>query len=181
MNYPGDSDIILVCVMPNAKDFEIARILGWYRIPLRTAPKIVQVDYLAFYQTKAFGETDRWQVSHFAPVRGHELVQRKDLFRNQGDHPRANEEYFKISIGEVLPLYTPVRAEKWKRLTFLYTTGYYLTHAITLSDLVVRDSERSVLWRSLRERAQDAIRKPDESFSLELDEQMKRFLGMLKG
>ena len=35
---------------------EIARLLGWYRIPLRTAPKVVAVDYLAFYQPSAFGE-----------------------------------------------------------------------------------------------------------------------------
>ena len=50
------SSLILVCLLPTPRDLEIARLLGWYRIPLRTAPKVVAVDYLAFYQPSAFGE-----------------------------------------------------------------------------------------------------------------------------
>jgi hypothetical protein len=46
-------------------------------------------------------------------------------------------------------------AEKWKRITFLYTTGEYLLNAKTLNDLVVDGDERLVLWRSLRERAEN--------------------------
>ena len=47
----------------------------------------------------------------------------------------------------------PIKAGKWRRLTFLYTTGDLLMNAHSLSDLVVRTEERSLLWRSLRERA----------------------------
>ena len=46
-------------------------------------------------------------------------------------------------------------AEKWKRLTFLYTTGEYLLKAQTLNDLVVQSDERQLLWQSLRERAEN--------------------------
>ena len=42
------SDLILVAIIPSVRDMEIARLLGWYRIPLRTAPKVIAVDYLAF-------------------------------------------------------------------------------------------------------------------------------------
>ncbi|MGD2026535.1 MAG: hypothetical protein PVI99_01855 [Anaerolineales bacterium] len=42
-------DLVLVVFPPTPKDMEIARVLGWYRIPLRTAPKVVAVDWLAFY------------------------------------------------------------------------------------------------------------------------------------
>jgi len=52
-------------------------------------------------------------------------------------------------------LSNPILADKWKRLTFLYSTGEYLLKAKTLNDLVVNDNERSVLWRSLRERAEN--------------------------
>jgi hypothetical protein len=48
-----------------------------------------------------------------------------------------------------------VVADKWKRLTFLYTTGEYLLKAQTLNDLVVQSDERQLLWRSLRERAEN--------------------------
>jgi len=180
MGYPSDTDLILVCVMPNCRDLEIARILGWYRIPLRTAPKIIQVDYLAFYQTSAFGKEERWQIQYFAPVLGHELLRRVDLFRDQPEHPHAQEEYFKISIGALSPLYTPIKAEKWKRLTFLYTTGAHLLRAATLSELVVRNEERTILWRTLRERAEEGFKKVDENYSLQLDDQMKAFLGMFR-
>jgi hypothetical protein len=57
-----DSSLILVCVIPEQRDLEIARLLGWYRIPLKTAPKVVDVDFLAFYQTNAFGEGHRWKI-----------------------------------------------------------------------------------------------------------------------
>ncbi len=45
---PPPTALMLVAVMPSPRDLEIARVLGWYRIPLRFAPKIIQVDYLAF-------------------------------------------------------------------------------------------------------------------------------------
>ena len=35
---PEKSALILVAVMPSVKDLEIARLLGWYRIPLRANP-----------------------------------------------------------------------------------------------------------------------------------------------
>jgi hypothetical protein len=148
-----DTALILVGILPAQRDLEIARLLGWYRIPLKSSPKVVDVDYLAFYQTGAFGEADRWQVKYTAEVRGHELVTRLDLFRDEPDHPRAREEYFKIQVGPLLPLPEPILADRWRRLTFLYTTGLYLNRARTLNELVVESEERDVLWRSLRERA----------------------------
>jgi hypothetical protein len=72
---PSPSSLILVVLMNNLRDMEIARLLGWYRIPLRSAPKVIAVDYLAFYQTAAFGE-EKWRIQYVAPVRGHELVAR---------------------------------------------------------------------------------------------------------
>lgn len=148
------SSLVLVCLLPSPRDLEIARLLGWYRIPLRTAPKVVAVDYLAFYQPSAFGEHGG-QIEFVAEVRGHELTTRGELLKDEADHPHANEEYFKIQIGGLEKLKEPVSAEKWKRITFLYTTGEYLLKAKTLHELVVDGDERQVLWRSLRERAEN--------------------------
>ncbi|MBI5294394.1 MAG: hypothetical protein HY869_02880 [Chloroflexi bacterium] len=155
------TDLILVCLLPAQRDLELARLLGWYRIPLRTAPKVVAVDYLAFYQPSSFGERGG-QVEFVAEVRGHELTTRGELLRDEADHPRAREEYYKIQLGALEKLPQPIRADKWKRLTFLYSTGEYLLHAKTLNDLVVEGEERLLLWQSLRERAeQDQIYKVD--------------------
>jgi len=148
------TSLILVCLLPSPRDLEIARLLGWYRIPFRTAPKVVAVDYLAFYQPSAFGERGG-QVEFVSQVRGHELTTRGELLKDEANHPRSKEEYYKIQIGGLEKLKEPVIAEKWKRITFLYTTGEYLLKAKTLNDLVVDGDERQVLWRSLRERAEN--------------------------
>jgi hypothetical protein len=148
------TSLILVCFVPSPRDLEIARLLGWYRIPLRTAPKVVAVDYLAFYQPATFGERGG-KIEFIAEVRGHELTTRGELLKDEADHPRAKEEYYKIQIGGLEKLKEPVVADKWKRITFLYTTGEYLLNAKTINDLVVDGDERQVLWMSLRERAEN--------------------------
>ncbi len=147
-----EGSLILVSILPGLRDLEIARLLGWYRIPLKSAPKVVDVDYLAFYQTSAFGETHRWQIEYICPVRGHELVTRAELFHDELDHKRANEEYFKISLGSMEQLHKPITAGSWKRITFLYTIGELFNRAATINELVVRSEGRQFLWQSLRDR-----------------------------
>ena len=148
------TSLILVCLLPTPRDLEIARLLGWYRIPLRTAPKVVAVDYLAFYQASAFAERGG-QIEFIAQVKGHELTTRGELLRDEKDHPRAKEEYYKIQLGGLEKLSKPILADKWKRLTFLYSTGEYLLNAKLLNDLVVQNEERGILWKNLRERAEN--------------------------
>ena len=148
------TSLVLVCLLPTPRDLEIARLLGWYRIPFRSAPKVVAVDYLAFYQPGSFG-AQAGLIQFAAAVRGHELTTRAELLKDEPDHPHAHEEYFKIQLGSLEKLKAPVKAEKWKRITFLYTTGEYLLRAKTLNELVVNTDERALLWHSLRERAEN--------------------------
>lgn len=150
---PSPNDLVLVAFMPSPRDLEIARVLGWYRIPLRTAPKVVAVDYLAFYQPASFGDDHKWCIEFIAPVRGHELTTRGLILKEEADHPRAHEEYFKLQLGPLQSLPQPILADEWKRITFLYTTGERLLAADRVADLSVHDEERQVLWRALRERA----------------------------
>jgi hypothetical protein len=75
--------------------------------------------------------------------------------KDEANHPRAHEEYYKIQIGGLERLKEPILAGKWKRITFLYTTGEYLLNAGTINDLVVDGDERQILWHSLRERAEN--------------------------
>ena len=89
---PSPNDLVLVAFLPSPKDLEIARVLGWYRIPLRTAPRVVSVDTLAFYQPGTFGDDHKWCIEFIAPVTGHELTTRGQLFKEDLDHPRADEE-----------------------------------------------------------------------------------------
>ncbi len=148
--------LILVGLLPGIRDFDIARMLGWYRIPLKTAPKIVDVDYLAFYQGANFGKDHCWRIEYIAEYRGNELTTRRELLKDEQDHPRAGEEYYKIQIGPLIRLDKPVLSGSWKRVTFIYTTGDRLLDAQVVNDLVVRSEDREVLWKSLRDRGRQS-------------------------
>lgn len=179
--YPDPNALILVAVMTNPRDLEIARLLGWYRVPLRKAPKLIEVDTVAFYQTSGFGEEHRWQIEYYAPLRGHELTTRRELLRDEPDHPRAQEEYYKLQLGPLERLPSPIPAGRWRRVTFLYSTGERLAAARSLRELVVRgDEERQTLWRALRERAlQGGQYRAEELPELAIDPAILALLGSL--
>jgi hypothetical protein len=144
-------DLVLVAVMSKPRDLQIARLFGWYRIPLQTAPKTMRVDWLAFYQTKAFGD-ERWCVRYAAAVRGYELVTRAELLRDEPEHLRAAEPYYKLQIGPLQELSRPIPSRRWRRFTFLFTTGERLLAATDLKELRLPSSrERDLLWRVMRE------------------------------
>ena len=146
-------DLVLVGVVPRVSDLEIARVLGWYRIPVRRAPKMVAVDWLALYQT-ARCAGGRAGIYAIAPVLGHELATRAQLLHDQPDHPHVGEAYYKLQLGPLHVLPCPIVDGAWPRLTFLYTTGQRLLTAHSLKQLKISaPSERQALWRALRERA----------------------------
>jgi hypothetical protein len=153
MNEIQPDDLVLVAIVNNPRDLEIARVLGWYRIPLATTPKTVRVDWVAFYQTASFGD-ERWSIRYFAQVRGFELVRREELLRDELDHPRAKEPYFKLQLGPLEVLPKPIPSQRWRRFTFLYSTGDRLLNARDLKDLRVTSSkEKASLWQLIRERS----------------------------
>ena len=172
------TDLILVAILKDKRDLEIARVLGWYRVPLKSAPKTVAVDWLAFYQTAKFGE-EKWSINYIAPVRGHELATRAELLRTQPDHPRAGEQYYKVQIGPLERLPQPIPSRKWRRFTFLYTTGEKLLAAEELNDLIVQSAERELLWQALRERGLRAERQYESRGGGELDFALLCALGNL--
>ena len=177
---PLPTDLILVAILPSPRDLEIARVLGWYRIPLRRAPKVVAVDYVAFYQpASAFGARGG-QIELLAPVRGNELTTRAELIRDEPDHPHAREEYYKLSLGPLIHLPHPIPAGDWKRITFFYTTGELFEQAQTINDLVVPGEGRKILWQSLRERALNSqLYQVNDLPELPLEPELLLLLGLM--
>jgi hypothetical protein len=150
-----EDDLILVAVLPRRQDREIARLLGWYRIPMVGSPKTVRVDWLVFFQTGAFG-SERWSLREYAQVRGVELHPREGLLQADAGHPRAQEPYYKMQIGPLQRLPHPIPAERMRRFTFQFTTGGRLLAAREFRDLrVPGGDEHDALWRLLAERARD--------------------------
>lgn len=181
MELSSDS-LILVAVMPNPRDLDIARLLGWYRIPLKSAPKILHPDAIAFYQTSAFAKDHRSRIEYYAEVAGVELTTRAELFRDEPEHPRAREEYYKIQLRGLDRLPAPVLADEWKRFTFFYTTGGRLMSAETIRDLAMNARERGDVWRILREREAaygDPAAGPESELTPEIPQELLFLLGNL--
>jgi len=141
---------VLVAVMNSPRDFEIARDEGWYRIPQRSAPKFFPPEFVAFYFTKPF-EPDAYTVRWYAPVRGHELMSRRQLFPGEVDHPHAEHVYYKLQLGPLVELPHPIPSKRWRRLTFILTTGERLFGAWEINDLVAGSREHDLMWRALKE------------------------------
>jgi len=154
----GSSQRVLVAVMNDRRDFDIARHEGWYRIPLKRAPSRVGADYLAFYQTKAFGD-EKWAIKYYASTRRYRLVTRAELLPEETDHPRAAEPYYKVEIGPLQCLPRPIPSRRLRRISFIPTTLERLLGAEEINDLWDRGSREDRLWEAFKREGIEAERQ----------------------
>ncbi len=134
---------VLVCLLTRPQDLDGIRWDHWYRIPVKYAPPDLLAEIVAFYLTAGFGD-ERWAIHEYAHVRGHELVRRVDLFPEQPEHPRANDLYYKLQLGPLQRLPRPIPSLRWRRITFIQTTGERLINALEIGDLTERTQQRFV-------------------------------------
>jgi hypothetical protein len=155
---PDDSPVLVV-VMNDLDDLARARDAGWYRIPFDRAPRRVAADFLAFYQTAAFPPEERWTVRWMAPVRGYRLATRRELIPEEPAHPRAEQPYYKVTLGELAPLPRPVPSRRLRRITFISTTLARLLDAQEINDLWIKSSAQERLWAALKQTDVEAERQ----------------------
>lgn len=149
MTSPSADDLVLVSLLNNEQDFARARDEHWYRIPLRHAPRrAIGAPWLAFYQTKAF-EIEKWSVAWYAAVTAWDIVRRIDLLPAEPEHPRAHEEYYRLSLGPLQRLPHPIPARDWKRITFILTHWAQIERAWDVSDLFAANVLERGLWKAL--------------------------------
>jgi hypothetical protein len=130
---------------------------GWYRIPVKHAPEPVpNIDYLAFYFTKAFGE-DKWAIHYYAQVQGHELLTRRQLIPSEPDHKRANRWYYKLELGPLHHKLPPVVSDRWRRVTFILTTGDRFEAATEMRDLLKDVSQSGHQFVTIKEVPHDSV------------------------
>jgi hypothetical protein len=134
MHQPDPHDRVLVAVVTRPKDLHLAREQGWYRVPLKHLPRQLAADYLAFYQTAAFG-SERWAVRYYAPILAYHIATRRELLPDEQDHPRADERYYRLDIGPLARLEVPVPAARLRRITFIHTTFGQLCRARDVREL----------------------------------------------
>ncbi|MFN8504980.1 hypothetical protein [Kouleothrix sp.] len=127
---------VLVVVLTRQRDLAAARDEGWYRIPLARAPRAMQAEYLAFYQTAVFGD-ERWAVRYYAAVRAVSIRERAALLPDEPAHPRASQRYYCFALGPLERLAVPVPSRRLRRVCFIPTTF----------DLLVSAHDVAELWR----------------------------------
>lgn len=136
---PDDGAAVLVAVVSSRRDLALAREAGWYRLPLARAPRRLAADYLAFYQTAAFGPGERWSVRYYAPVLRYALLTRRELLPGEPDHPRADERYYRLDLGPFAELPLPVPAARLRRVSFIATSYGRLRTARDVRELFAAD------------------------------------------
>lgn len=143
-------DTVLIVLLNRPRDLEIVESEHWYRVPARRAPAhAIHARYLAFYLTSAFG-AGRWSIREYAPVRGHELVRRGDLFPLEADHPRADEPYLKFQLGPLIQLPRAIVSQRGRRILFVWTNGERFSRAVEIDDLLGKSAADDLLWDALK-------------------------------
>lgn len=152
-------DVVLVALVNSPRDLEIAERERWYRIPAKHAPKFFSgAQVLAFYLPATFRER-KWSIDTYALVRGHELARRRDLLPAEAQHPRADELYYKLQLGESLRREPPITAKRGRRVLFLWTNWEKFSNAREWNDLYLRTSAHEKLWDALRAENLDVERE----------------------
>jgi hypothetical protein len=136
---------VLVAVITRPLDLRNVREQGWYRIPLKRAPRALAAEYLAFYQTAAFG-AERWAVRFLAPVQRVSVATRAELLPEESRHPRAAERYYRFALGPLMALPAPIPSRRLRRLSFIPTTYGQLLRARDVVELWHPLEDRQVGW-----------------------------------
>jgi very-short-patch-repair endonuclease len=141
----------LVAVITRKKDWQILLRERWYRIPVKSAPKnINKIKFLAFYQTRIFGD-EKYSVNYYAEIKDIETAKRIELLPDEPKHIRANNDYYKLSISNLIKLPRPIPSLRWRRITFIPTTLNKLFNAQEINDLWCTSFIEDKIHKSLKQ------------------------------
>lgn len=130
-------DRILVCVINRLRDLHLAMSQHWYRIPMNRAPRYFVVDYLAFFLSRSASQKKPSGIYYYAPMRGYELQRRHTLLPRESNHPRADDLYYRIALGNFIPKNPPILNPHQQTISFILTTGEVFISAEQVGDLFI--------------------------------------------
>lgn len=143
---------------------DIAREQHWYRIPVDSAQKTMKrykcslPEWLAFYQTKAFG-VEAHLVKYYAKVKGSQEVSRYELFPDELPGQKAQKQYYKIELCPLQQLPQCIISKRFRRITFIPTTLEKLQQASEINDLWNDSPLEDELWVAMKRLGIDAERQ----------------------
>ncbi len=88
---------------------------------MKSAPKAWPPRWLAFYQTKVFGE-DAYAVRYYGRVRRIDCVPRRVLFPAEFPNGKTDQLYYQVHLDHLEKLDQPIRSARLRRIVFIPTT-----------------------------------------------------------
>ncbi|WP_110515034.1 hypothetical protein [Herpetosiphon llansteffanensis] len=155
---PEANTPVLVAVLNNQADWQRIQEQQWYRVPLAHAPRRMAAGILAWYQTKAFG-AEGGQIRWYAEINHVSQATRIQLIPEQPEHPRAQEHYWRLQIGALQSLPQPIKAQRFRRITFISTNWQQFIHAKQINDLWLGDSLIEQLSQQLISEGMNVVRR----------------------
>ena len=151
---------VLVAIMNNQRDFGLLREELWYRVPVNTAPRRWPPRWLAFYQTKIFGD-EAFAVNYYGRVRSIRVVRRRELFPQEPPNPKSDRRYYQVHLQSLERLEHPVISPRWRRIVFIPTTWQKFMQAREINDLFDDSPLEDRLWTELKNQKIPAERQWD--------------------
>jgi very-short-patch-repair endonuclease len=167
---------VLVAIINNLLDFDIARNQHWYRIPVSSMEKRLKncwpPQWLAFYQTKIFKE-ERYSIRYYTKVLSIERKYRWQLFPDEPlNSPKRNKRYHQLWLEPLQQLPQPIFSRRWRFITFIPTTWEKFVNAAEINELYDESPLEDLLWAQLKRlqipaERQEFIRVGEENYSLD--------------
>jgi len=154
---------VLIAILNNRADLEIARNHHWYRVPVDQVAKLKQREYwqpkwLAFYQTKVFG-AEAHTVRYYAEVTAICEVHRWELFPEEAHNVKSEKRYCKLELSPLRQLSKPIMSKRLRRITFIPTTWEKFAIADEINDLWNDSPLEDQLWKEFKKLEIDAERQ----------------------
>jgi very-short-patch-repair endonuclease len=144
---------VLVAILPEIRDLDIARERRWYRIPVSSVKRFLKErwppEWLAFYQPKVFGR-EAFGLRYYARVLGRRQVFRHQLFPDEPINKKTNKQYYQVMLGPMEELPQPILARRLRRIVFIPTTWTKLISAAEINDLYDESPLEDRLWAELK-------------------------------
>lgn len=144
---------VLVAIINNVSDFDIAQNHNWYRIPVESVEKWLKKRWpprwLAFYQTKVFGN-EKWAINYYAEIIDIRKVFRQHLFPDEPINKKSGTQYYQIFIEPLRRLPKPIFSRRLRRIIFISTTWEKFVNAVEINDLYDESPLEDRLWAEFR-------------------------------
>lgn len=144
---------VLVAILPNRLDLEIARDRHWYRIPVDRVPKFLDrrwpPQWIAFYQPGTFGK-QAFAVRYYAKIEQISEVFRWELFPELPSDWKSRQRYYKLEFSSLQRLETPIFSRRRRRIVFIQTTWDKFINAAEINDLYDDSPLEDKLWAEFK-------------------------------